>query len=75
MRRMKHQQPRAQRQTVHDSMLLPLLDYAENAWGDRDNKVSIKLLQIHTAPFSYDNGVKLIQTCQKGANLIAIQNL
>ena len=38
--------PRAQRETVYDSMMLPLFDYVDIVWGDPDNKVLMKPLQI-----------------------------
>ena len=31
---------------VYNSMMLPLFDYADIVWGDRDNKVLMKSLQI-----------------------------
>ena len=46
LRRIKHLLPRAQRETVYNSMMLPLFDYADIVWGDRDNKVLMKSLQI-----------------------------
>ena len=46
LRRIKHLLPRAQRETVYNSMMLPLFDYAYIVWGDRDNKVLMKSLQI-----------------------------
>ena len=31
---------------MYNSMMLPLFDYADIVWGDRDNKVLMKSLQI-----------------------------
>ena len=46
LRRIKHLLPKAQREMVFNSMILPLFDYSDIIWGDRDNKVLMKSLQI-----------------------------
>ena len=42
----KHLLPRHARITLYNALILPILDYADIVWGDKDNITLMKMLQI-----------------------------
>ena len=42
----KHLLPRHARITLYNVLILPILDYADIVWGDKDNITLMKMLQI-----------------------------
>ena len=46
LRRVKHLLPRHVRVTLYNALILPILDYADIVWGDKDNIMLMNMLQI-----------------------------
>ena len=46
LRRVKHLLPRDARITLYNSLILPLFDYADIVWGDKNNTVLMNQLQV-----------------------------
>ena len=46
LRRIKHLLPLHARLTIYNSLILPLFDYADLVWGDKNNKVLMDHLQV-----------------------------
>ena len=46
LKRVKHLLPRHARITLYNTLILPVLDYADIVWGDKDNITLMKMLQI-----------------------------
>ena len=46
LRRVKHLLPRHARITLYNALILPILNYADIVWGDKDNIVLMNMLQI-----------------------------
>ena len=46
LRRVKHLLPRHARITLYNALILPILDYADIVWGDKDNTTLMNKLQI-----------------------------
>ncbi len=44
--RVKHLLPRHARITLYNALILPILDYADFVWGDKDNIALMNMLQI-----------------------------
>ena len=47
IKRIGHLIPRAQRLTLVNTMMIPLFDYGDTIWGDRNNQCLMKTLQEH----------------------------
>ena len=46
IKRTRHLIPRAQRLTLVNTMIIPLFDYGDTVWGDRNNQCLMKTLQV-----------------------------
>ena len=46
LRRVKHLLPHHARITLYNTLILPILDYADIVWGDKDNITLMNMLQI-----------------------------
>ena len=46
MRRIKHLLPYNARLLYYKSLVIPILDYADMVWGDKDNAVLMNKLQV-----------------------------
>ena len=46
LRRIKHLMPYDARLLYYQSLVLPILDYADMVWGDKDNTVLMNNLQV-----------------------------
>ena len=56
-RRIKHLLPRASRKLIVKTLIMPLLEYADTVWGDRNNSSlmeSLQILQIKAAKLVLD---------------------
>ena len=46
IKRISHLIPKAQRLTLVNTMIIPLFDYGDTVWGDRNNQCLMKTLQV-----------------------------
>ena len=46
LRRVKHLLPVKARKTLYYSLVLPLFDYSDLIWGDKNNKIVMDYLQV-----------------------------
>ena len=46
IKRISHLIPRAQRLTLVNTMIIPLFDYGDTVWGDRNNQCLMKTLHV-----------------------------